>query len=266
LIKARLQKEEEYGSSDWPDKPNDLISWLLDGAKGDAAKGDRRDNIIYNIVSRVLMTNFAAIHTTSISITNTLYYLAANPDLAQPLRQEVESVVDELGWTKAAMGKMWKLDSFLKETQRLTGLITLSMSRMALRDFTFSNGTVVPAGTIINVSAYGTHHDAAIYKEAETMDAFRFSNMRTMEGESTKHQMAAVNDSFVLFGGGRNMCPGRFFAVNELKALLAHVLINYDVKFENDGGVPAEHWEGSACTPNSSAQVMFRKRAREPVA
>lgn len=33
------------------------------------------------------------------------------------------------------------------------------MNRMALKDFTFSNGTVVPAGTIVGVASYGMHHD-----------------------------------------------------------------------------------------------------------
>ena len=29
-------------------------------------------------------------------------------------------MINEEGWTKAAIGKMWKLDSFLKESQRLS--------------------------------------------------------------------------------------------------------------------------------------------------
>lgn len=33
------------------------------------------------------------------------------------------------------------------------------MTRMALKDFTFSNGTVIPAGTIVSVVSYGMHHD-----------------------------------------------------------------------------------------------------------
>lgn len=58
--------------------------------------------------------------------------------------------------------------------------------------------------------------------------------------------------------------PGRFFAVNEIKALLAHVLINYDVKFEDDRRVPpAPIWYGWYITPNSSVEVMFRERVVE---
>jgi len=51
-----------------------------------------------------------------------LYYLAAFPEYIQPLREEVEEIVKSEGWTKTALGKMHKLDSFIKETQRLNPL------------------------------------------------------------------------------------------------------------------------------------------------
>ena len=40
----------------------------------------------------------------------------------QPLRDEVEAAIAADGWTKAAMDKMWKVDSFLKESQRVNGV------------------------------------------------------------------------------------------------------------------------------------------------
>lgn len=58
----------------------------------------------------------------------------------------------------------------------------------------------------------------------------------------------------------RSPSPGRFFAVNELKALIGHVLMTYDIKFENNGGFPDNDWNGASVTPNRLAQVMFRKR------
>ena len=56
------------------------------------------------------------------SLTHALFDLAAAPEYIQPLREEIESVLAVEGWTKIAMGKMWKLDSFLKESQRVNGL------------------------------------------------------------------------------------------------------------------------------------------------
>ena len=51
-----------------------------------------------------------------------LYYLASLPEYVQPLREEVEEVVKSEGWTKAGLDQMHKLDSFIKESQRLHSL------------------------------------------------------------------------------------------------------------------------------------------------
>ena len=55
--------------------------------------------------------------------------------------------------------------------------------------------------------------------------------------------------------------PGRFFAAINAKAMLAHVLLNYDIKMPNEGGRPSELWLGLSSIPDPTAQLMFRKRA-----
>jgi hypothetical protein len=50
-----------------------------------------------------------------------LYHLLAHPEHIEPLRQEVDAVIREEGWTKAGIDKMHKVDSFLRETQRVDG-------------------------------------------------------------------------------------------------------------------------------------------------
>jgi hypothetical protein len=54
--------------------------------------------------------------------------------------------------------------------------------------------------------------------------------------------------------------PGRFFAGNEMKAAVAYLVINYDVKFPDDGPRPANEHFGLAVVPDSNAKVLFRKR------
>lgn len=56
------------------------------------------------------------------------------------------------------------------------------------------------------------------------------------------------------------LSPGRFFAANELKAIFAHVVMNYDVKFENGGSRPEDIWFVSSVYPDPNAKVLFRKR------
>ena len=51
-----------------------------------------------------------------------LYRLLAHPNHLEPLREEINAVIKEEGWTKAGVDKMHKIDSFLRETQRVGGL------------------------------------------------------------------------------------------------------------------------------------------------
>ncbi|KAE9389795.1 cytochrome P450 [Gymnopus androsaceus JB14] len=253
---ASWRKEEEYQTKDWPGKPVNIGS-----------KDEQRD--VPDLISRVLGIEVAAIHTTSTTFCGTLYELAAHPEVVEPLREEIESVVKVSGWTKEGISKMRKLDSFLKEALRFSGTNGLVNSRKVLQDFTFSNGTTVPAGVTIGVSAYMHHHDEALYKNADTFDAFRFYNMRSREGESIKHQAVSPDFDYITFGTGRNAWQvfnlrtpllGRFFAVYEIKGLIAHILMSYDVKLEEEGVIPPYEWHGANMDPSSTGVILFRKR------
>ena len=53
------------------------------------------------------------------ALTSALYYLGESPSLVEALRDEVKPIIESEGWSKAALDKMHKVDSFLKESQRL---------------------------------------------------------------------------------------------------------------------------------------------------
>ena len=55
--------------------------------------------------------------------------------------------------------------------------------------------------------------------------------------------------------------PGRLFVAGELKLLLAHLVVTYDLKFEEGKGVPPELRVATLCVPGTS-DVMFRKRQK----
>jgi hypothetical protein len=56
--------------------------------------------------------------------------------------------------------------------------------------------------------------------------------------------------------------PGRFFAANELKAMLAHIVLNYDLRTVEPGVRPPDMYFGNSIIPNTKASVMFRKRQK----
>ncbi|KAI0713160.1 cytochrome P450 [Cerioporus squamosus] len=243
----------EQNGDDWDDKPNDMLQWLFDEAI-------RRKNPDRGVAERVLLVNFAAIHTSSATFTHVIFDLAARPEYLQPLRDEIQSIVNDEGWTKAAMGKMWKLDSFLKESQRYNGITMTTMTRKAMVDVTLNDGTFLPKGTLVATAQHPTHYDDSNYPDPDVFDAFRFARMREHEGEGTKHQFVNTSIEYVAFGHGKHACPGRFFAANELKAMLAYIVLNYDMKIAGDGVRPPNFYLGPSILPPMDGQVMFRKR------
>ncbi|EEB94869.1 hypothetical protein MPER_06252 [Moniliophthora perniciosa FA553] len=176
IIIERLQKQEKYGK-DWPDKPNDCLSWLIDSAP-------ESEKTVHGLVRRILTVNFAAIHTSSMAFTDALYALAAYPQYADELREEIESVVQEHGWSKASQQRM------------------LVSDRRVMKDFTFSDGNVVPAGSVISVPNWAVHHDERYFEDPYVFKPFRFAEMREDSKESMKHQMVTPTSDHLLFGVG----------------------------------------------------------------
>ncbi|KAJ6561500.1 cytochrome P450 [Mycena vulgaris] len=222
ILQERLDMDDKYGK-DWPnsDRPNDLISWLLD-----YTEGIPRRRTVSNLTRTLLALNFAAIHTTTQVFIQAFYNLAAHPEYVSPLREEIESVVNSEGWTRSAM---------------------MGALRQAVEDFTFTDGTTIPAGT-----------NLGIYTPTDGFDPFRFYHMRSEAGEGNKHQLVTPSSDFLSFGIGRQACPGRFLAANVLKLLLAHVIMTYDVKFP-DGKRAETKWTAIVSSADAKAEVMFRK-------
>ncbi|KAI8989894.1 cytochrome P450 [Trametes punicea] len=257
MLQERQRMYEKYGD-DWEGKPQDLLQWLLEGARDKQISFD-------DLAEKVLLINFGAIHTSSGTFTHALYNLAAYPEYQQPLREEVESIIAEEGWTKTSIGKMRKVDSFLKESMRLADGSLLTMFRKAMKDVTLSDGTRIPRGTLVAAAAATAHRgDNMRYPNPDTFDPFRFARMR--EGgpdAATKHQLVNTSVDFLTFSLGKHACPGRFFAANELKTMLAYLVLNYDMKFEG-GKRPADLRFGPVQLPARDATMLFRKRRGVP--
>ncbi|KAJ7030452.1 cytochrome P450 [Mycena alexandri] len=248
---------------------NDMLAWLMDCAPAD------REYSPESLAMRMLNVNFVAIHTTSKTFTHALYHLASKPCYIPILRAEAEKCVDKSDpttWTKEALGRCVRLDSFLKECQRLNGMGALWMPRMAVDHFTFSDGTKISPGTFVATAATAIHEDAEIYERPLDFDGLRFSAVReqrndpndldTFEPDSDddwKHRLTGTSPHCLSFGGGRHICPGRFFASLELKCMVAYLILHYDVKTQIEGKRPPDEWFGPTSHPASNAEILFRR-------
>ncbi|KAH0837794.1 cytochrome P450 [Lanmaoa asiatica] len=223
----------------------------------DVAEGEERTAKL--LTPRVLALNFASLHSTAQSFTHALFYLAANPQYIQPLREEVEAIINQEGEPALERNRIRQVTSYSR-TEITDYELSESLARKAMKDFTFSDGTFIPKGTLISAASGCIHLDDDFYENAAIFDPFRFARMREAVGEGTKHQFVSTSLEYLPFGHGRNACPGRFFVANELKVMLAHIVLSYDVKSEENMTIPESIHATTSITANPDAKIMFRKR------
>ncbi|KAJ7485721.1 cytochrome P450 [Mycena latifolia] len=257
LIETRLAKEKELGP-DWSGKPNDLISWLLETAEGE-------ERTTPALVRRILIINMAAIYTSSRAFTYALSNLASHPEHLLPMRKEAERIVRAQGWTKAALNRMVKIDSFLRESERINAApVSLERKVVAKDGFRFSDGTVLPYGSFLSVAVRPTHYDPLNYENPRAFDGFRFCRESADVDSPNKNRfnrsMVSTAVDYLPFGTGKHACPGRFFAAMELKTMLAHLVINYDIKEEAEGVCPTNTHPGFTPGLGATGRVFLRKR------
>ncbi|KAF2835329.1 cytochrome P450 [Patellaria atrata CBS 101060] len=239
-------------------RPDDMIQWALENATG------TRESSVDRQADIQLTLSMAAIHTTSTTVCHCLYDLCAHPEYLEPLCEEIESVLAETGekMTKVSMIKLRKLDSFIKESQRLSPPGLVAMRRLVMSHITLSDGTVLPKGTSIAVPSWGVTRDGTLWNDPETFDGFRFAKLRAVPGSENKHQFAMTGPDSLSFGHGVHACPGRFFAGNEIKILLSHILLHYHVKIES-GLRPENRINGLGISTDPTGKVLFKKRERK---
>jgi cytochrome P450 len=71
-----------------------------------------------------------------------------------------------------------------------------------------------------------------------------------------------VTKDFMAFGYGRHACPGRFFAANEIKLIMARILLDYDLKMPGDKTERYKNIQnGVDELPDTTGEIMVRRVA-----
>ncbi|KAM5356401.1 hypothetical protein ACJ41O_003047 [Fusarium nematophilum] len=254
LLEERLRDMEMLGSEDAPD---DMIQWLAEALPEDE-KAD-----VTTQAELQLILSAASIHTTNNLLCECICDLAAYPEVQEELREEAYRILEaEQGWEKKeSMAKLKKMDSFMREVQRLRGNIT-SFIRKVMKPISLSDGTLLPAGTKVLAPQAGISIDERYFPDPERFDALRFYKLRQESSEaSNRWQFTSLNDTNINFGAGKHACPGRFFAGNEIKLVLAHLLINYDIRLKEGEDRPMPMAMVMSKAPSPNAELEFRRRS-----
>ncbi|KAL4964385.1 cytochrome P450 [Aspergillus stella-maris] len=268
FIPVILERREKEAMDPDYQKPDDFIQWIMDGEdnESDADPGTIAQGVMIIIA-------LAVVHTSSMLITQGLFDLLLRPEYLKPLREEINDTLKE-GWenaTKQDFAKQIKLDSFLRESQRLNPTSEVNVQRIVKETLIFPDGFTVPEGTHIVFPAGPLSRDPTLITNPGTFDGLRWCPNSSNNDSDTDSDKAieSKNDSIVTasplnlhFGYGRQACPGRHFASATSKALLSKLLVEYDIK-----PLDSKQWKrptnirnGEQIMPNLFTKVLIRRR------
>ncbi|KAE8327618.1 cytochrome P450 [Aspergillus sergii] len=196
---------------------NDVLAWTMQVPENRHPAGDIQ-----------LALAMAALFTTTELFKQILINIARHLELVEPLRKEIKMSLSEHGLGLTALAKMELLDSVMKESQRQIP-VTVGLERKVIRDTSLPDRTRLPKGSHIMVDATDMWNPE-VHENPDVFDGYRFLKRRHAGDNAS--QFVQSSREHIVFGGGRHICPGRFFAGTELKLCLAHILLKYDVRLK----------------------------------
>mmetsp|Transcript_107361 Transcript_107361/g.333602 ORF Transcript_107361/g.333602 Transcript_107361/m.333602 type:complete len:511 (-) Transcript_107361:32-1564(-) len=173
---------------------------------------------------RDLVLNFliAGRDTTAQCISWTLFELTQHPAVAAKARQEVLDVCGEGPVTFEHLKSLQYVRAILDEGLRLHPSVPYD-GKLCLGKDTLPDGTVVPAGCIIQYIPYAQGRCKDIWGE----DACSFRPERWLEMPRRPSSFA-----FAAFNAGPRECLGRRLAEAEMAALVSTVVRDFDMRLE----------------------------------
>lgn len=207
-----------------------------------------------------------------------LLFLMKHPEAMAAVKEEVDKVVKESGQevqrsgplvdlTHEMLTKTPVLDSAVEETLRLTAAPLLT--RAVLQDVTLKMADgreyLVSKGDRIAVFPYSAVHiDPEIHPDPHVFKYDRFLNPDGSKKTDFYKAGKKVKYYNMPWGAGVSMCPGRFFATNELKQFVFLMLVYFEFELKNpDEKIPEidfRRWGFGSMQPDRDVQFRFRLR------
>jgi len=221
----------------------DLLSALLTHTETDP-DGTRHQLRREEIRDEVTTLLLAGHDTTAAGLTWTLYHLAANPQVQERLRAEVDGVLGQRNPAFEDIGHLKLLDRVVKESLRLRPPAIGVFFRQALQDVEIG-GWQLRRGDLAGSYSWVIHRDPRWFPKPEHFDPDRFLPERFARLPA---------GSYFPFGTGPRMCIGSGMATLEIQAALAAFVQRF--RF----AVPA-----SAAPPRPIGELSLRPEGGMPL-
>jgi len=202
-ISELIAERRAMDEADWPE---DLLARLM------SARDDETGHTMSETLLRdeAITIFFAGHETTARTLTFAWYALAANPDIAGRLREELDEVLGGHAPTVEDLHELPYTLRVIKEVLRLYPAAPFYV-RDAVEDDEI-DGFHVPSGTAVMLSPYYTHRHPDFWENPDVFDPDRW----TPEREKARHRRA-----YHPFASGARICIGNNFSLLESHLLLA---------------------------------------------
>ncbi|PKC06118.1 cytochrome P450 [Rhizophagus irregularis] len=164
--------------------------------------------------------------TTANTISFVIYYIAHNPDVKKKM---IEELIE--------YSKLKYCEAIAKEVSRVFTVVPTILRSINKPDEIA--GYKWPAGTMFRINADAIHYNKDYWEDSDKFNPDRW----LVEGSESKKL------SFLMFGGGLRICPGRKLAMIELVCLIALLYRKYEIDLV-DMNAPLKVISGgvTACT------------------
>lgn len=209
---------ERYFANGGPDTASHLVQ-----ARSKASEGyglSMNDKARFEVVQ-----GHAILANTTPTAFWTLYHVFSNPAILEEVREQVLTLltVEKQNNTTTRTINVSKirevalLDSILHESLRHYGSGT--GSRIVLEDTMLDEKYLLKKSSFVFMPNHSYHFDRSSWgPTVNDFDAHRFMNAKSHP-----------SGTFRGFGGGVNLCPGRFFAMSEILSMCAMFALRYDI-------------------------------------
>ncbi|KAG6353557.1 hypothetical protein INS49_005519 [Diaporthe citri] len=256
IMEPILRKRAETNRVDnkRSEESSNALDWFEEVA---ASLGETYDPTVAQLTFAV-----AGMHSTVDHLCQILIDLRDKPQVVASLRLELVEALTEDGWTQAALMQLKLMESVMKESQRMKPINRVINKRIVTDDLKLSNNVVLPRGAYVAVSGERMWNPS-VYDDPECYDAYRFIKKAESNPEAARFtSYTAVTPDCVGFGYGRHACPGRTYVTQEMKVILAHILLKYDMQFP-EGYQPKGINAGFDSLTDIMATCMVKRRKEE---
>jgi hypothetical protein len=150
------------------------------------------------------------------------------------------------------------LDSFIKETSRLSPGPIMSAPRAVMVPYTTSSGCHLPVGNWVAIPQIALMRDDKIWAGGATFSPFRFVS----DAAESDSRWTHPSYEYPFWGSIRHACPARFYVSVVMKMILAHLLVGYEFKLKDEKAAPCLTF-GKVRLPSPFMVLLVRKRDAE---